>query len=80
VHYIEYLPSRTKLQLNREIPLFRELDDEDISKLAEVATEESFTASSQVFAEGTQGDALFVVKYGTVLVLKKGREGKGRRR
>jgi CRP-like cAMP-binding protein len=65
-----------KIELIRPIPLFRELDDEDLSKVAEVATEETYTASNQVFVEGTQGDALFVVKYGTVLVLKKGREGK----
>jgi CRP-like cAMP-binding protein len=65
-----------KVELIRQIPLFRDLVDEDIQKLAEVATEESFTASSQIFAEGTKGDALFVVKYGTVQVLKRGRDGK----
>ena len=55
----------------RQLYLFKNLDDTDLHKLAAIATERTFSAGSQVFAEGSSGDSLFVIKYGSVRVLKQ---------
>jgi CRP-like cAMP-binding protein len=63
-----------KPDLIRQVPLFRDLDDTDILKLAEIATIESLMVGGRVFAEGSSGDSLFIIKYGTVRILKRGKE------
>jgi len=65
-----------KEELIRQIALFRGLDSADLRRLGEIATEETLGTGQEIFAEGTPGDSLFAVKYGTVRVLKQGREGK----
>jgi CRP-like cAMP-binding protein len=65
-----------KEELIRQIALFQGLDSADLRRLSEIATEETLGTGQQIFAEGTPGDSLFAVKYGTVRVLKQGREGK----
>jgi CRP-like cAMP-binding protein len=65
-----------KEELIRQIALFRGLDSADLRRLGEIATEERLGTGQEIFAEGTPGDSLFAVKYGTVRVLKQGREGK----
>lgn len=64
-----------KSELVRQVPLFLGLDEADLRKLATIATEESFLSGKQVFAEGTIGDSLFIIKYGSVQVLKRGYDG-----
>jgi CRP/FNR family cyclic AMP-dependent transcriptional regulator len=59
-----------KLEIMQQVLLFRDLDKEDLSRLAEIATEERFPMGYQIFAEGTVGDSLYIVKYGTAAVLK----------
>ena len=63
------------VELIRKIPIFRDLEDADVRRLSEVATEEVIPVGGQVFSEGSRGDSLFAVKYGTVRVLKKGKDG-----
>lgn len=65
-----------KAELIGRIPLFRDLDGADVKRLAEVAVEEVLPTGGQVFAEGSPGESLFVVKYGTVRVIKQGKTGK----
>jgi CRP-like cAMP-binding protein len=64
-----------KAELMRQVRLLRDLDEADLHNLAAIVTEESFLMGQQVFAEGTLGDSLFIVKYGSVRVLKRGQQG-----
>ena len=61
-------------ELIRKVPLFKKLDDSDIIKIADVAIDKFFIAGEDIINEGTQGDSLYIIKYGTVRVLKKGEE------
>ncbi len=64
-----------KAELFRGVPLFSGLDNADLRRLGDVATEEVFPMGKQIFAEGTQRDSFFIIKFGTVRVLKQGKEG-----
>ena len=63
------------LEIMREVILFHGLDEADLRQLAAIATRETYPPGRQVFAEGAVGDSLFIVKYGTVAVVKSGRGG-----
>lgn len=63
-----------KIELIGKVPIFKGLPEEDIKKLAEIADEKSYVAGSQIFSEGSDGDALYIVKSGTVRVIKRGQE------
>lgn len=63
------------IDLIRQIALFRNLDEADAGKLAEIATEQTFPGGSQIFAEKSTGDSFFIIKYGTVRVFKQGDKG-----
>jgi CRP-like cAMP-binding protein len=60
------------IDLIRQLPLFRNLDEADLYKLAAIATEQTFSAGCQIFMERSIGDSLFIIKYGTVRVVKQG--------
>lgn len=64
-----------KVELIRQIPLFHGVDETDLHRLSEIATEERFIAGSQVFAEGSKGDSLYIIRSGTIRVIKHGKEG-----
>jgi CRP-like cAMP-binding protein len=64
---------KTKELINK-VPLFKNLDDSDIEKIADIASEKSFISGEDVINEGMQGDSMYVIKYGTVRVLKKDEE------
>ena len=63
------------VELFRKIPLFRGLDDKDLLRLAAIATESAFVPGQVIFGEGSSGDAMFIVKSGTVRVFKQSQEG-----
>ncbi len=54
------------------VPLFAELADGDIDRLAEAATELELEPGAPLTAEGEFGHALFVVESGTAEVLQDG--------
>ena len=47
-------------------PLFRELGDEDLRHLAGISQEQKFSAGSQIFKEGDEGDGVYLLKNGQV--------------
>ena len=63
------------VQLLANIPLFQELDGAALRQLDKVATKVTLSAGARVFSEGTPGDSLFVISYGTVQVLKRNGSG-----
>lgn len=63
-----------KLEIMHQVILFQGLQKDDLLKLSEIATEEIFPATYRVFDEGAVGDSFFIIKYGTVGVIKGNEE------
>lgn len=61
-----------KPMLLRHVPLFKDLSSSDLQRLVGIVKEVNFNEGQKVFAEGHIGDSLFVIKSGSVRVLKKG--------
>ncbi len=59
----------------RRVPLFHDLDEEQLARLAAMAREESHPGRQLLFREGDPVDALYLVREGTVTVFRslKGR-------
>lgn len=68
----------TMLQLRR-VPLFERLAPDDLQRLATVATERRFEPGEALVREGDQGDELFVILDGTVVVTRLEDDGSQRR-
>lgn len=62
------LTSVDRLLFIREIPVFRELRDEFLVRLASVMDELSFPANHTIFTKGQEGRSLYVVVKGQVRV------------
>jgi signal transduction histidine kinase len=59
--------------LLRRVPLFAELADDDLDWIAGACTTMDVAAAEVVAAEGTEGDALFVITAGELEVVKRSR-------
>ncbi|MBF0410884.1 MAG: cyclic nucleotide-binding domain-containing protein [Candidatus Riflebacteria bacterium] len=56
------------------IPLFSSLDEGDLKKIAAVVKEKNCPAGTYLFREGDLGDAFYVIKQGTIEILKKDKD------
>lgn len=68
----------TMLRLRR-VPLFERLAPEDLQRLATVATERWFEPGEDLVREGDEGDQLFIILDGTVVVTRRAEDGTQRR-
>ncbi|MEB3177554.1 MAG: Crp/Fnr family transcriptional regulator [Nostocaceae cyanobacterium] len=68
------LTSVNRLLFVRKVPIFQELRDDFIVRLASVMDEVTFTKDSSIFTEGQEGRALYIVVEGRVRVHNGGRE------
>jgi len=59
-----------KVLFLKSIDLFRALPAEELAQIAEIADEQEFVSGDPIFAEGEQGDALYLVVEGQVRVHK----------
>lgn len=66
----------TKEKIISEIPLFRGLPAEQISCLANIAIEKTYSKGETIFTEGEEGRGFLVVIDGTVKIFKVSPEGK----
>jgi CRP-like cAMP-binding protein len=57
----------------RQVPLFAELSDRHLRKVAKLATLTSFPANVPVVREGARGHAFFVILDGQAVVVRRGR-------
>jgi CRP/FNR family transcriptional regulator len=64
------------VQLLRSVPLFAELDETELSRIASVAVPRSFPEGVRVFHEGDKSDACYVVKSGTFRVTREHPDGR----
>ena len=66
----------TVAQFLRRVPLFSQLSDADITRLAESARERNYPKNSVILFEDDPGDALYVVITGQVKVVLIGEDGR----
>lgn len=62
------LTSIDRLLLVRGVPIFKELRDDFLVRLASIMNEVSFPAGTMIFAEGQEGRSLYIVTAGRVRV------------
>ena len=62
------LTSVERLLFVREVPIFKELRDDFLVRLASVMDELSFPAKHRIFTEGQEGRSLYILVSGTVRV------------
>ena len=60
----------------RKVPLFADLGEPEINRIAEVARERSYPKNSVILFEDDPGDALYVVVQGSVKVVLIGEDGR----
>jgi Flp pilus assembly CpaE family ATPase len=58
------------LNILKSIALFQGLEDSDLTRIAEVVKEKACPKGTMLFAEGDKGDAFYLLKKGSVEVLK----------
>ena len=68
-----------KMMLIRQVPIFAELDPEDLEELGAIVEERRVEAGKDVFREGEPGDAVYLVVKGGVTVFTGGTDGRPER-
>ncbi|MFP4521472.1 MAG: cyclic nucleotide-binding domain-containing protein [Fibrobacterota bacterium] len=56
--------------------IFSEVKSEDLRILAAIAQDRNFSGGDNIIYEGEYGDSMFIVKSGTVRIVKNGGDGK----
>lgn len=65
----------TDVKFIKNISIFKDLDDEELKKIAGIATEKTYPGKTVIFTEGQSGAKLYIVKQGSVRITKVIREG-----
>ena len=65
-----------KTEFLRAVPLFGELPEPLLESLAELLVERSFKRGSAIFFEGDPGDALYMIRSGTVKISRVAEDGR----
>ncbi|HUX07212.1 MAG TPA: Crp/Fnr family transcriptional regulator [Acidobacteriota bacterium] len=66
----------TSPEMLRRVPLFSDLPDEYLEKLARVAVKKTYPKDNVIFFEQDEGDSLFIIARGSVKIAKISDEGK----
>jgi CRP/FNR family transcriptional regulator, cyclic AMP receptor protein len=61
---------KSKAEYIKQIPLFENLDSEEIVSIVNIAKERHYKKNSIIISEGNHGDSLFIVKSGKVKIYK----------
>jgi len=64
------------VELLRRVPLFSELTDPELERIAQVAIPRSYPNDTRVFHEGDPGDACFIVRTGSCRVTREHPDGR----
>ncbi|MGA7396908.1 MAG: Crp/Fnr family transcriptional regulator [Solirubrobacterales bacterium] len=62
--------------LLRSVPLFAELDEEELERFSRVAVPRAYPEGSRVFHEGDRSDACYIVRTGTFRVTREHPDGR----
>jgi len=68
-----------KMMLIRQVPIFAELDPDDLEELADIVEEARVDAGKDVFREGDPGDAVYLIVKGEVTVFTGGHDDRPER-
>jgi CRP/FNR family transcriptional regulator, cyclic AMP receptor protein len=61
--------------LLKNIYLFREMSTDELRKIVELASLDTFQRGDEVFTQGDSAKALYVIKFGSVRIYQKGSAG-----
>lgn len=64
------------VELLRSVPLFAELDEDELERFSRVAVPRTFPEGSRVFHEGDHSDACYIVREGTFRVTREHPDGR----
>ena len=64
-----------KIELLRDIPLFKDFSEEELMLIADVSFFKQYEADTTIFLENMPGEALYIVKSGAVKISKMISEG-----
>jgi CRP/FNR family transcriptional regulator, cyclic AMP receptor protein len=56
------------IELLRNVPIFKELDDGELEEVAAICREEKFVSGSYIFREGELGNRLYLISEGEVRI------------
>jgi CRP/FNR family transcriptional regulator len=68
--------SEDTIALLRAVPVFSDLGDEELARVAEVAVPREFVAGEVVFREGDQSNTCYVVRYGRTRAVREHADGR----
>jgi CRP-like cAMP-binding protein len=66
--------ARPTAELLRRVPLFSDLDDRELERIASEFSERTFAEGQTIMAEGAEGMTFFVLEEGQVGVVAQGKE------
>jgi CRP/FNR family transcriptional regulator, cyclic AMP receptor protein len=67
---------QSAVELLLSVPLFSDLEDDELERFSHVAVPRSFPAGTRVFHEGDNSDACYIVKSGTFRVTREHSDGR----
>jgi len=67
---------QTAVELLKSVPLFADLEEEELERFSHVAVPRSFPAGTRVFHEGDDSDACYIVKEGSFRVTREHSDGR----
>jgi CRP/FNR family transcriptional regulator len=67
---------KTSAQLLRSVPLFADLEEDELERFSRVAVPRSFPAGTRVFHEGDRSDACYIVREGSFRVTREHSDGR----
>ena len=68
--------TQSPVELLRSVPLFSDLEQEELERFSRVAVPRSFPASTRVFHEGDRSDACYIVRSGSFRVTREHSDGR----
>ena len=68
--------SQSPVELLRSVPLFADLEQEELKSFSQVAVPRSFPAATRVFHEGDHSDACYIVRSGSFRVTREHSDGR----
>jgi len=68
--------SQGVVELLRSVPLFSDLEGEELERFSRVAVPRAFPAATRVFHEGDQSDACYIVRSGSFRVTREHSDGR----
>lgn len=68
--------SRGTVELLRSVPLFADLEEDELERFSHVAVPRSFPAGTRVFHEGDSSDACYIVREGSFRVTREHSDGR----